>query len=129
MPSGAYPLLRLAALVFKPRISYAASVIMSMTYGKETPTSYSDPEVVKINTYLARVRDVVNPGAYLVDTYPILQYLPGYSRELRRWHHEELSFFKEQLDVVRKDLVVSDYSQGKIRTHLTSKLSTGGWYS
>jgi hypothetical protein len=30
-------------------VRYAASVVMHITYGKTTPTSYSDPEVQQVN--------------------------------------------------------------------------------
>ncbi|KAH0838698.1 cytochrome P450 [Lanmaoa asiatica] len=83
---------------------YAASVVMEITYGKVTPTSYSDPEVIAVNRYLTRFGKAVRPGAYLVDTYPILQYVPGYLTNLKKWHQEELALFQGQLDAVRKQM-------------------------
>ncbi|KAH7884072.1 cytochrome P450 [Phlebopus sp. FC_14] len=89
---------------------YAASVIMSIAYGKTTPTSYSDPEVVAVNRCLARFGQTIRPGTYLVDTYPILQYVPGYLNTLKKWHQEELDLFQEQLDAVRRQM-----DEGKAR--------------
>ena len=86
-------------------IRYAASVIMGITYGKVTPTAYSDPEVIAVNRCLKRFGHAVLPGAYLVDTYPILQYVPGYLAQLKKWHQEELALFEEQLNIVRKQMV------------------------
>ncbi|KAG2072919.1 hypothetical protein BDR04DRAFT_1141430 [Suillus decipiens] len=45
---------------------YAASVVMSFTYGKTTPTSYTDPgpEIVGINQSLARFGKSMRRGAY-----------------------------------------------------------------
>ncbi|KAF8139802.1 cytochrome P450 [Boletus edulis] len=83
---------------------YAASVVMGMTYGKVTPTSYSDPEVIAVNRCLKRVGHAMLPGAYLVDTYPILQYVPGYLTQLKKWHEEELELFEGQLNTVRKQM-------------------------
>ncbi|KIJ62332.1 hypothetical protein HYDPIDRAFT_42090 [Hydnomerulius pinastri MD-312] len=83
---------------------YAASVIMSITYGKTTPTTYSDPDVVKIGNYQRRLGTMLRPGAYLVDTYPILRYLPGYLSQLKEWHQEELAFYKGQVNVVREQM-------------------------
>ncbi|KAG0697790.1 cytochrome P450 [Suillus ampliporus] len=83
---------------------YAASVVMSITYGKTTPTAYTDPEVVSVNRCLARFGRVVKPGAYLVDTYPILRFVPGYLSQLKAWHQEELALFNGQLDVVRRQM-------------------------
>ncbi|KAG1728574.1 cytochrome P450 [Suillus occidentalis] len=41
-------------------------------YGKTTPTSYTDPEIVTVNKCIERFGRAIRPGAYLVDTYPIL---------------------------------------------------------
>ncbi|KAG9310289.1 cytochrome P450 [Chiua virens] len=89
---------------------YAASVIMNITYGKITSTSYSDPEVIAVNRCLAQFGHAIRPGAYLVDTYPVLQYIPGYLSKLKRWHKEELALFEGQLDAVRKQM-----AEGKAR--------------
>jgi hypothetical protein len=80
---------------------------MEITYGKVTPTSYNDPEVVAVNRCLKRFGRAVLPGAYLVDTYPILQYVPGYLTKLRKWHQEELALFEGQLGTVRKQMVTT----------------------
>ncbi|KAI9461381.1 cytochrome P450 [Boletus coccyginus] len=87
---------------------YAASVIMSITYGKTTPTAYSDPEVVAVNRCLARFGQAMRPGAYLVDTYPILKYVPGYLTQLKKWHEEELALFQGQLNLVREQMERGD---------------------
>jgi hypothetical protein len=84
--------------------SYAASVVMSFTYGKTTPTSYTDPEVVAVNKSLAHFGRAMKPGAYLVDTYPILRFVPGYLSQLKVWH-QELALFNGQLDAVQRQMV------------------------
>ncbi|KAG1854462.1 cytochrome P450 [Suillus subalutaceus] len=83
---------------------FAASVVMSFTYGKTTPTSYTDPEVVAVCKSSARFGRAMKPGAYLVDTYPILRFVPGYLSQLKAWHQDELALFNGQLDVVRKQM-------------------------
>ncbi|KAI0754867.1 cytochrome P450 [Daedaleopsis nitida] len=87
---------------------YAASVIMSVTYGKTTPTSYSDPEVLEINKSAARIGDALRPGRYLVDSYPFLKHFPWFTSELKRFHEEELALFSGQLDAVRQQLVKNE---------------------
>ena len=52
---------------------------MEITYGKVTPTLYSDPEVVAVSDELYSL-------GHTVDTYPILQYVPGYLTKLQKWH-------------------------------------------
>lgn len=80
-------------------------MIMTITYGKTTPTAYSDPEVVAVNLCLKRFGQVMRPGAYLVDTFPILKYIPGYLTQLKEWHQEELALFQGQLNLVREQMV------------------------
>lgn len=84
---------------------YAGSVILSLTYGKPSPSNKSDPNVAIINEGLVRVGEASRPGAYLVEQLPWLKYIPFYGMKLKRWHREELTMFKEQLDGVRDDMV------------------------
>lgn len=85
---------------------YTTSVILSMVYGRKTPTRIDDPEVDAIDLAVKRVVDCFHPGAYLVDAFPILKYIPiPEIRTLRNYHQEELALFRGQLDVVRKQIV------------------------
>ncbi|KAJ7484706.1 cytochrome P450 [Mycena latifolia] len=86
---------------------YAASVIMSLTYGKPTRTLSSDPIVQEVNGAQARLGAALVPGAYMVDAYPFLQYVPGYLSELRKQHQMELELFSSQLEDVRSQLAAS----------------------
>lgn len=78
---------------------------MSLAYGKTTPTSYSDPEVLQVNKCLGRVGYAMRPGSYLVDSYPLLKYVPGYLNELKQFHQEELALFRKQAETVRRAMV------------------------
>ncbi|KAI0657327.1 cytochrome P450 [Cubamyces menziesii] len=80
---------------------YAASVTLNMTYGKTTPTSYSDPDVTRINEVMERVANASRPGAYIVDSYPILKYIPVFTWELKRFHKDELALFRSQVQAVK----------------------------
>ncbi|KAH7922532.1 cytochrome P450 [Leucogyrophana mollusca] len=99
---------------------YSASVIMSITYGKTTPTTYADPEVIKIGSYQRRLGTMLRPGSYLVDTFPILRFVPGYLSQLKRWHQEELAFYKGQVDVVREHMA-SDKARPSFARYLLEK--------
>ncbi|KAG9310288.1 cytochrome P450 [Chiua virens] len=88
---------------------YAGSVIMDITYGKP-PSSCTDSEIVAVNRNVDRLCRALRPGAYLVDTYPILRYVPGYLSQLKQWHQAELALFEGQLDAVRKQM-----AEGKAR--------------
>ncbi|KAG0696782.1 cytochrome P450 [Suillus ampliporus] len=70
-------------------MGFAASVILK-----------SSPSI----SLLRVLGGVVKPGAYLVDTYPILRFVPGYLSQLKAWHQEEFAFFDGQLDVVRRQI-------------------------
>ncbi|KAK0470449.1 cytochrome P450 [Desarmillaria tabescens] len=97
---------------------YAASVIMALTYGKTNPTSYTDPEIQLINQNTVQVARSMRPGAYLVDSFPILRYIPTYLRELRAFHKQELGFFKSQIDVVRNRMVSGEDAQPSFAKYL-----------
>ncbi|KAG1746566.1 cytochrome P450 [Suillus paluster] len=64
--------------------TYSATTVMKVAYGKNTPTSATDPEVIEINELFSMITEVVRPGAYLVDSIPWLKYLPWYGRDIRR---------------------------------------------
>uniref|UniRef100_A0A0W0F7D6 Putative cytochrome P450 n=1 Tax=Moniliophthora roreri TaxID=221103 RepID=A0A0W0F7D6_MONRR len=81
-------------------IRYSASVVMALAYGK-IPKSYEDPEVQAVNRCLTRLGFTMRPGAWKVDVYPFLRYIPGYLKELKDGHAEELGLFKGQLQEVR----------------------------
>ncbi|KAJ6590592.1 cytochrome P450 [Mycena vulgaris] len=86
---------------------YAASVILSLTYGKPGRTLSNDPIVQEINGSQARLGAALIPGAYMVDAYPVLRYVPGYLSELRKQHQMELMLFKAQLEGVRAQLAAN----------------------
>ncbi|KAG0696579.1 cytochrome P450 [Suillus ampliporus] len=66
-------------------ITFAGTTVMKVAYGKNTPTSATDPDVIEINQLVRMTGALIRPGAYLVDTIPWLKYLPWYGRDLRRW--------------------------------------------
>ncbi|KAJ7660077.1 cytochrome P450 [Mycena rosella] len=86
---------------------YAASVILSLTYGKTSRTQSNDPVVQEVNGSQTRLGAALVPGAYMVDAYPFLQYVPGYLSELQKQHQMELALFKSQLEDVRAQLVAN----------------------
>ncbi|KAK0485540.1 cytochrome P450 [Armillaria luteobubalina] len=69
---------------------YAASVILTLTYGKTTLTTFEDPDLKDMIRDGNRFRVVIFPGTYLVDTFPVLRWVPGYLSELRRWYRDSI---------------------------------------
>lgn len=94
--------------------SYAAAVMLRVTYGMASPTSNDDPEVVRIRQVLGNFQTVMRPGAYLVERIPWLRYVPGYGRQLKEFHQFELALFRDQLNRVREDMV-SAISQSRLQ--------------
>ncbi|KAK0442534.1 cytochrome P450 [Desarmillaria tabescens] len=80
---------------------YAASVILTLTYGKTTPTTFDDPDLQQMIRDAKRFRMAIRPGAYLVDTFPVLRWVPGYLAELRRWHQDSLALCRRCLGYVQ----------------------------
>ncbi|KAF8964929.1 cytochrome P450 [Flammula alnicola] len=78
----------------------SASVVMALAYGKN-PKSYEDPDMQAVNRCLTRLGNTLRPGVWKVGAYPILRYVPGYPKELKDGHAEELELFKSQLNEVR----------------------------
>ena len=83
---------------------YAGAVIMRLAYDK-TIESRDEPYVKRALRIVHTVERVASPGSYLVDTLPILMYLPKwlapFKREAEMLHQEELLLFRELLDEVR----------------------------
>lgn len=80
---------------------FSAAVTLALAYGK-TAGGYDDPEVVTINRCLVRLGSSLSPGAWKVDFFPWLRYVPGYLRKLKEDHEEELKIFKRHLEDVRR---------------------------
>ncbi|KAG1769952.1 cytochrome P450 [Suillus placidus] len=83
---------------------YAASVILRVMYGKSTPTAINAPEIIVVHKMLKRFQMLMRPGAFLIERYPILKYVPGYTTELEEWRREESQVFHDQLDRVSREL-------------------------
>jgi cytochrome P450 len=82
---------------------YAGAVIMRLAYGKGYEGNEDD--VRKALQVVHTVERVASPGAYLVDSFPLLMYLPEwlapFKREAKRLHEFELTFFRSLLAEVR----------------------------
>ena len=85
---------------------YAASIIMRLAFGITLFTGKEEAaqRIQKVNHELERV---ASPGAYLVDTFPIMMYLPDFlapfKREGKQLHADELDLFRSLVaDVDRR---------------------------
>lgn len=90
---------------------YSSGLIFRLAFGKRVETG--DEEVVKrILHTVHTVERVASPGAYLVDAFPSLMYVPTplapFKKELNQLHQAELDLFRSLLEDVRKA-----YSRGE----------------
>ncbi|KAG1742246.1 cytochrome P450 [Suillus paluster] len=84
--------------------TFAAAITMKVAYGKTTPTSATDPEVIQLRKHLRVFREAVLPGTYLVDMMPWLKYLPWYGRELRQGFEGNRQLYIYQLNRVKQQM-------------------------
>ncbi|KAG2156969.1 cytochrome P450 [Suillus clintonianus] len=77
---------------------FVSSVILHVIYGKTSPTLLDDSYLLQLQKMIPKVQSTMMPGAFLVDEYPILKYIPGYGRKLKQWSQEEYDMFFAQLN-------------------------------
>ncbi|KAG2032860.1 cytochrome P450 [Suillus americanus] len=82
-------------------ITYAATTIRKIAYGKNMPAS--DPEVIEILQTIRMVTKV-GPGAYLVDSIPWLKYLPWYGRGLKLWFERKKKLYTGHMERVKEQM-------------------------
>jgi len=87
---------------------YSTSVILRITYGKSGPTTINDPDFVNVTQCIEHFIEGMRPGAYLVDRFPWLKYVPGYGRRLRRYYASDLQFYRGQLNRVERAMSSDD---------------------
>jgi len=88
--------------------TYAASVILQISYGKTSPTSALDPDVQGVQRAMNNIRKALQPGAYLVESCPFLKYVPWYASDLKEAHKEDAELYMRQLDRVKNQMMSGD---------------------
>lgn len=85
---------------------YSGGLVFRIVYGKTVVTG-EEAHVRKALHVVHSVERIASPGAYLVDTIPILQYLPEwmapFKKEGRQLHEAELKFFRTLINDVRAE--------------------------
>ncbi|OJA12554.1 hypothetical protein AZE42_10858, partial [Rhizopogon vesiculosus] len=84
--------------------TYDATTIMKFPYGKDEPTSATDPDVIEARQCIERLIIAMRPGAYLVDSIPWLKYLPWYGQELKRGFESSRRLYIRQLNRVKQQI-------------------------
>lgn len=103
---------------------YASGVVFRVGFGQwiETGEESVVKRIVQVNHNLERS---ASPGTYLVDTFPILEYLPSvlapFKREGKRLHEEELSLFRQLQSDVREQVARGNATNSFTRTFLENQ--------
>ncbi|KAG1862838.1 cytochrome P450 [Suillus subalutaceus] len=85
-------------------ITYAATTIMKIAYGKNTLTSATDPEVIEMHQIVRMATGIMRPGAYLVESIPWLKHLPWYGRDLKLGFERSKKLNLDQLNRVKEQM-------------------------
>lgn len=90
----------------------AASTVLSAVYGWLPIDTSADALVERINKLMERIIYACMPGAYLVEIFPSMLYLPEWSakwkREGRAWFRKDTEMFEGFFDDVKMKLVSCD---------------------
>ncbi|KAG1875730.1 cytochrome P450, partial [Suillus subluteus] len=98
-------------------ITYAATTIMKVAYGKKTPTTATDPEVVEM-LQTTRMVTKVRPGAYLVDSIPWLKYLPWYGRDLKLGFERKKKLHTGNMERVKEQMQSDENIEPSFMKHI-----------
>lgn len=86
---------------------YASGVVFRIGFGRWIETGQEE-EFLRIISVGKNVERVASPGAYLVDSFPVLQHIPTalapFKQEALKLHTEELSLFRKLQDDVRQSM-------------------------
>ncbi|KAF7333345.1 Cytochrome P450 [Mycena venus] len=92
----------------------AASVILSMVYDTPAVLSEEDPKITRINDFVERIVRAAYPGAYLVEYFTWMRYLPTWSAKWKRdaleQHRIHDAMFQGLFNEVRDRIAQDDQS-------------------
>ena len=107
---------------------YAGGVIMRLAYGKTIETG-DEPHIRDALRVVHTVERVASPGAYLVDTFPSLMYLPSwlapFKREAASLHDFEITLFRGLIGEVREKVKQGKASRCFTTTFLEKQAEFG----
>ncbi|GAA5824646.1 hypothetical protein JCM11251_005288 [Rhodosporidiobolus azoricus] len=90
---------------------YAGSTIMQIAFNKRAPTP-QDPAITKMRAINEAMTKTAVAGRYLVDSLPILNYIPEalapFKQEAHRIFDETLALFQTQVDEVKEKVENGD---------------------
>ena len=78
---------------------YAFSLIMQVVYGRRFP-KWGSKEADDIFSVTGNLGSVMNPGAYIVDTFPSLAKIPGFGTIFGNWRKVGEKLFQQDAKVL-----------------------------
>jgi hypothetical protein len=107
-------------LVLTECVQSTATVVLNIAYGRTEKVSYTDPDIRLVSECGDRLGQTLRPGSFKVESLPWLRYVPGYTKTIDRWHADELTLFRGQLDMARERLVSSRCAKGEPGSYVAS---------
>ena len=90
--------------------TFACSIVLAVTYDRPLRGSVEDDMLrSRIEAFVARAQETTRPGAYYVELFPLMRYLPQWmarwKRDALHTYRETMSFFLELMEDVETRLV------------------------
>jgi hypothetical protein len=88
-----------------------ASTISTLLYDTPALNNVNDPSVAHLNDFVERVAIALHPGAYLVEFFTWMKYLPSWmaawKRDALEWYEKDSNLFLRLYDDVCQRIVSS----------------------
>ncbi|KAF4782818.1 hypothetical protein HER10_EVM0003205 [Colletotrichum scovillei] len=108
---------------------YAASVIVTVTYGRRVEDIVTDIVVQRNAESMGRLTSVNIPGKFAVERYPVLKYIPSFlapwKAEVLKQRQKDIQMYTELMDEVR-DKVARGVAPASFAKHLLEEQSNLG---
>jgi hypothetical protein len=86
-----------------------SSTIMSMVYDAPVLQSHHDSSIAGVNDFIGRLVHAANPGAYFVEYFPWMKYIPSsiakWKRDAEAWYEKDSEMFEGLYGDVEKRIV------------------------
>ncbi|KAG6373252.1 cytochrome P450 [Boletus reticuloceps] len=107
---------------------FSGSVTLRVIYGKTTPVSLTeDPCILHLKRMVPVVQGALLPGAYKVDHFPILRYIPWYGRQLKKWGEEEFKALTSWLSQYKSQMMTDSGPQSVAKEIVTRTVTEGNF--
>ncbi|KAH0838851.1 cytochrome P450 [Lanmaoa asiatica] len=107
---------------------FSGSVTLRVVYGKTTPVSLTeDPYILHLKRMVPIVQSALLPGTYKVDHFPILQYVPWYGGQLKKWGEEEYQMLMSYMSQYKSQMVSESGAHSVAKEIITKRVTEGNF--